>query len=53
MDFSIDSGNCIPKIRIDEKNATKDNAQAGIPAKRDFFALLFMIVGLNFCFDVA
>lgn len=50
----MDSGNCIPKIRTDAKRVNKDNAQAGIPAKRDFFIFLFMIVSFlyNFYLDL-
>ena len=37
IDFSIDAGNSNPKSPTDAKKVSKDNAQAGIPAKRDFF----------------
>ena len=39
----MDPGEGIAKIPTDAKNTIKDNAQAGIPAKRDFF-----LVAANF-----
>jgi hypothetical protein len=48
IDFSIDSGSCKPKSPTDAKKANKDNAHAGISAKRDLFAFFFIIIALNF-----
>ena len=45
---SMDSGEGNAKIPTDAKNTIKDNAQAGIPAKRDFFVSFFIIVCLRF-----
>ena len=45
---SLDPGKGNPKSPTEAKNIIKDNAQAGIPAKRDFFVFLFIIVGLSF-----
>ena len=44
----MDSGEGNAKIPTDAKNTIKDNAQAGIPAKRDFFVSFFIIVCLSF-----
>ena len=44
----MDSGEGNAKIPIDAKNTIKDNAQAGIPAKRDFFISFFIIICLGF-----
>ena len=40
--------NSNPKSKNDAKKVIKDNAQAGIPAKRDFFAFFPIIESLNF-----
>ena len=40
----MDSGEGNAKRPTDAKNTIKDNAQAGIPAKRDFFLVSFFII---------
>ena len=44
----MDSGEGNAKRPSDAKNTIKDNAQAGIPAKRDFFVSFFIIVCLSY-----
>ena len=44
----MDSGEGNAKRPSDAKNTIKDNAQAGIPAKRDFFVSFFINVSLRF-----
>ena len=50
IDFSIDSGNGNSKNPTDAKKVNKDNAQAGLPAKRDFFTFFSKIVSFKFLF---
>ena len=48
MLVSMNFGEGNSKSPTEAKNTIKDNAQAGIPAKRDFLVFLFIIVGVSF-----